>query len=347
MSSIRSVTISVMILCFGLTFGAALQPAEARKGKACKKLKLKSPCISKNDIKANAITSNQVKNGSILFEDLSSDAVFMRTIVVSPVGPTASDNCQNLRAALDGITDNSADNPYLIKLEPGVYDCGDTSLDMKTYVDIEGSGRGITRIQGAVGSGRGVVRVAEQTELRHLSVTHLGGDFNSVRAIDSTLWTDSTPPRAENFRLTDIDATALGANAASYAIYIEPKTGKVVLSNVAAIADGSPLNYGITISDTARSAGDPETTVILRGVTAKGTGGSTSIGVDAVGVFGIPQTSVLIMNSRLTGSTASINDTGTNSVDIANSQLTGSKLGSPKCVNSYDQNLDPLDTLCE
>jgi hypothetical protein len=59
MRLLGTVTISAVILSFGLTLSAALQPAEA--GKVCKKLKLKSPCISKSDIKAKTIDSSKVK----------------------------------------------------------------------------------------------------------------------------------------------------------------------------------------------------------------------------------------------------------------------------------------------
>jgi hypothetical protein len=53
----------------------------------------------------------------------------------------------NLNAdELSGITDASPDNPYLLKIEPGVYDLGSSPLVMKQWVDVEGSGEGVTTI---------------------------------------------------------------------------------------------------------------------------------------------------------------------------------------------------------
>lgn len=73
----------------------------------------------------------------------------LRTIMVSPVGPTAAANCTELLAALASITDNSPTNPYLVRIEPGIYDCGQNGhVVMKPHVDLEGSGEAVTIIRG-------------------------------------------------------------------------------------------------------------------------------------------------------------------------------------------------------
>src|SRR5689334_2686725 len=73
---------------------------------------------------------------------------FLTTVVVSPIG-TPTDNGTALLAALAGITDNSAAKPYLLELEPGTYDVGGTSVQAKPFIDLAGSGRDVTTIQGA------------------------------------------------------------------------------------------------------------------------------------------------------------------------------------------------------
>lgn len=52
----------------------------------------------------------------------------------------------------------SADNPYLVKLAPGTYDLGNQSLQMPAFVDVAGSGRGVTTIESSVEGTGGVVR---------------------------------------------------------------------------------------------------------------------------------------------------------------------------------------------
>jgi hypothetical protein len=90
-----------------------------------------------------------------------------RTIRISPVG-TDTANGLALLSALDSITDNSSSNPYLIKIEPGVYDVGSDRVEMKSYVDIEGSGRNVTIIKGS--GVAGVVVGADSSDLRSLCI---------------------------------------------------------------------------------------------------------------------------------------------------------------------------------
>lgn len=100
---------------------------------------------------------------------------YLRTVVVSPVAgdPVASGDA--LLAALDGIPSPSASDPWLLKIEPGIYDVGTQTLQMRPFVDIEGSGPQVTTIQGLGNDEveamvRGVVQGADNAELRDLTV---------------------------------------------------------------------------------------------------------------------------------------------------------------------------------
>jgi hypothetical protein len=73
--------------------------------------------------------------------------------------------------AVSSINDNSIDNTYLVKIMPGTYNIGSYSLQMKEYVDIEGSGENVTKITGnVVGLSSGVVKGSDNAELRRLTV---------------------------------------------------------------------------------------------------------------------------------------------------------------------------------
>jgi hypothetical protein len=98
---------------------------------------------------------------------------FVSTVVVSPVG-TPSANGAALLAALAGVYAQQAAGthaPMLIHLEPGTYDVGPTPLMIKGSVDIEGSGEDLTKI---TGSGPQTITTAVETELRYLTVDHIG-----------------------------------------------------------------------------------------------------------------------------------------------------------------------------
>jgi len=83
-------------------------------------------------------------------------------------------------SALQSITDNDASNPYLIMVGPGTYP---EQVTMKSYVDIEGSGVGITIISqdGAKKNTDATVVGASNAELRLLTVRN--GGSNASRSV--------------------------------------------------------------------------------------------------------------------------------------------------------------------
>lgn len=98
-----------------------------------------------------------------------------RILQVSAVG-TAAENCQALRDTLGSITDSSAAKRYLVRLEPGSFDCGNTTVEVPQGVTIEGSGPELTTVEGGVDAALiGVVHMADNTALRSLRVNN----FNS------------------------------------------------------------------------------------------------------------------------------------------------------------------------
>ena len=106
---------------------------------------------------------------------------YKRTVVVSPVGNglNARFNGLALLSALESVTGTAA-NRYLILIEPGVYDIYTATLDMKPYVDIQGSGEMMTLITSQALSDfyDGTINTADHAELRFLTVENTGlGDY--------------------------------------------------------------------------------------------------------------------------------------------------------------------------
>ncbi len=147
--------------------------------KAVTASRLASNAVRTSKIKDGAVTAAKLAPGAVIADD-----IFARILLVSPVGDgaNATANCTELQDAL-GFLDTvspapSADNPWLIKIEPGVYGCGSTPILMKPFVDVEGSGETVTVIEGEADPANifsGVVEIASNSELRHLNVIHLGG----------------------------------------------------------------------------------------------------------------------------------------------------------------------------
>jgi hypothetical protein len=78
----------------------------------------------------------------------------------------------NLLNALADFTNNpskyntSANNRWLIHIEPGTYNVGTSAINMKPFVDIEGSGRDSTTV---VGTGLHLFNTVDGVELRELT----------------------------------------------------------------------------------------------------------------------------------------------------------------------------------
>ena len=107
--------------------------------------------------------------------------IYRKTVVVKPVGtPRKMGSCCSLR--WPASADASASNRYLLKIEPGVYHIGGNSLRMKEFVDIEGSGELVTRIEssGFAESLHGTVITWNDAELRSLTVSCDGGGVDDI-----------------------------------------------------------------------------------------------------------------------------------------------------------------------
>jgi len=186
---------------------------------------------------------------------------FVRTVVVSPVpgNPMASGTA--LLNALAGITTASATNPWLLKIEPGIYDLGTGALTMKPFVDVEGSGQDVTTIT-AAGSASiltGTVVGANNAELRFLTVKNTGGN-----TFGTGIANVSASPR-----LTHVTALGAGGTVQSQGVY--NNNSSAAMNHVTATASGAATTYAII--NVIGSA------PVMDDVTATATGGSNNTGI--------------------------------------------------------------------
>ena len=191
----------------------------------------------------------------------------VRTVVVSPVG-TPAENGAVLLAALAGITTNAAGNPWLLKLEPGIYDVGTTPLVMKDYVDLEGSGEDTTTITGLSQSSftDGTVDLASSAQIRFVTIANTGGGSRAV-AIGNVLGSGST-----NSTITH--TTAMASGSASVTALFLNNCSSCTISSSTATAEGSGgVGNAVAISSGLSA-------VSLRDVLATADSSSQAIGID-------------------------------------------------------------------
>jgi hypothetical protein len=155
-----------------------------------------------------------------------------RTIHVSPVpgNPVASGN--RLWNALADLTTATASNPWLVKVEPGVYDLDGRSLALKPYVDVEGSGVGVTTVRSTV-EAAGTVRGADFAELRALTVWNTA----AARAV-------ALSNAAVFFMARGVDCRARGG--AELAVALQNVAAGGVFVDVNALAQDSPNVTGVS-----------------------------------------------------------------------------------------------------
>jgi hypothetical protein len=146
------------------------------------------------------------------------------TVVVGPVPGSPALSGARLLLRHAAIVGASASNPFVLKLEPGVYDLRDRSLAMKPFVDIEGSGEGVTLVRSAVES-TGTIAGAANAELRSLTVE------NTAATVAIALRND-----ASGFQAAHVTCKATTAGGATG--IAQNSTGAVTLRSVTATANG-------------------------------------------------------------------------------------------------------------
>lgn len=110
---------------------------------------------------------------------LSSSKKLHNVVTVSAKGGDFT----NPAAAVNSITDASADNTYLVVIGPGIFTLTET-LVMKDYVSISGAGQGITKLTGSISLAihGAIILGSNNSILSDLTVENLGGGERS-RAI--------------------------------------------------------------------------------------------------------------------------------------------------------------------
>lgn len=249
---------------------------------------------------------------------------FQSTVVVGPTGSPAV-NGAALLTALSGIS-ASAGSPVLLKIEPGVYDVGITPMVMKEYVDVEGSGRGVTLIQGAVvdafSAAQGVVTVVAHSELRGLTVE------NAASGVGSDSAAIVLRPGA---RASDVAAVATGA----------ADINRAILATAAYLSGtATPSLLDVTATAATRAV-----QVVYPGLNAENL---TAIGDQALFVSSGP---VSLRDSVVRGSDFSVLVANlTLHADFVSTQIDGDvtcpKGAVCRCVGSYDGDLNKLDSDC-
>lgn len=301
---------------------------------------------------------------------------FAKTIVVSPRSTQAASGAA-LIAALESITTASSTNRFLLKLEPGTYEIGDTQLVMRDFVDIEGSGAHATTILSTRGHatagypataivagnftelrdvnllnvsaadhGANVIAISNQSfSLRNVTMTsHCGGDAVGVLGFGSVI------------SLFNTSITA-GLGIDSYGILLNNNGIVTIRNSQIAVRDISGEAIGLITYDADMKLTIENSTfdvvggtvswgLAINGGKASITGTGVTVGTTpfrtALSVIGAT-TNVTAHHSRFiagnvwSGNPRAVSRGGTSTVKIYSSLVDSLSTGSPTCVMSYKE----------
>lgn len=166
---------------------------------------------------------------------------YVRTVIVSPTPGSATASGQTLLQALASISGASSTNRWLVKVEPGVYDVGTSYLQMKAWVDLEGSGIERTVIQGTGQPNEtfqfteGVLKGAASTEVRDLTVLCTTTAANPS-CITIANWNVSP-------RYTRVKATSTSAEGVHWGF--RNTDASPLLDQVEVLVANGTINYGV------------------------------------------------------------------------------------------------------
>ena len=149
-------------------------------------------------------------NGSATTVARSDHRHFEKTIIVAPTG-TDNDKGIALRNVIEGITDSSATNRYVVKIDAGTFAFSST-LFLPNYVHLEGSGREATIL--TFGGTFGIVSGSVGNELRQLTLvsTHSSSSGSVLEVQGGSISLLDMNVRSSAVSTTGIYFTGGGAN---------------------------------------------------------------------------------------------------------------------------------------
>lgn len=245
---------------------------------------------------------------------------FERTVFVSPVPGDPLASGQALVAALGSIPNASEDDPWLLKIEPGVFDLGESSLRLREWIDVEGSGLTVIEAEGRADLKGATVIGANHVEVRQLRIVARAFKEQAVaigvllKGVNTrfhrvSVVAEGGTQGADGFyivggapRLSEVEVTVLGSVYAT-GIVIEAASSASITNSIIRVSGASDTNRGILLQE-AFQAGEP----MLHGVHVAAHGGKRAYGLVGRDKFQPPP--VVIESCTLLASGGSLENAG-------------------------------------
>jgi len=141
-------------------------------------------------------------------------------------------------AAMNSIVDADENNPYLMVIAPGVYDLGSSSLSIKSWVQVAGSGPQATILKSTrSSSSNGAVTFSDNANLQDLSVVVSGTSTASQIGIGNTF--------AGKNIISNVHIRMDNENALTRTGYFVRITDSIIRDSIIEIVGGTNLSRGV------------------------------------------------------------------------------------------------------
>ena len=336
-------------------------------GSGIKTNHIQNKAVTGAKIAVGAVTTGKIAAGAVIPDKIS---FYGNVAIVAPSGGDYDNPATAMSYYSNWCGTPSATNPCLLKIMPGIYTIGTSTVMMQNYIDIEGSGENVTVIQGNDDYYSGVVWGASNAEIRFLTVKNTGGgggvgaiaihNFNASPKLIHVTATSSASS-GNNFgvfndesspTMTDVTASASGGSG-NVGVNNYNSSSPTMTDVTASASGGSGSNnWGVFMSSSSPTmtnviasasggsfnygVGINSSSPTMTNVTASASGGSTSYGVFTGG-----NGTVKINHSVIKGTTYAIYNGSGVTILVGNTQLAGGKasnFGTLICAGVYDEN---------
>jgi hypothetical protein len=197
--------------------------------------------ISADAIATGAVTDEKI-TGPISADKLNLSSVqkkYGKLAIVAQSGGDYSDPVSAMNDVVSWCGDTpSLNNPCILKIMPGNYNLGSSSLVMQAYVDIEGSGENTTTISGSVADAsyptlNGLIQGAPNSEIRMLSITNTASGSNATGILNS-----SAPVKMKRLKITVTGGSSINTG-------ILNQNSSSDMSDIVIDVSGGSITYGI------------------------------------------------------------------------------------------------------
>jgi hypothetical protein len=341
--------------------------------------KIASGAVTTDKISSSNVTSDKIASGAVTSAKLASNAVtpvnvafYSNVAIVAPSGGDYDNPATAMSNYSSWCGTPSDTNPCLLKIMPGVYDIGTSSVVMQPYIDIEGSGENVTFIKG-IAAGFGLLYTKQNAEIRFCTINKTGGStaiYNGSNGANITNVTViSSSGSTDNFgifnfyhsklTMTNVKVTISCGGTYCYGIHNE-NVASIIMTNSTVDASGGTYCHAIH-NQTSSSI----TMTNVKATASSGTGHNHGIdnasssslvmtnsevaasGTQSYGVYN--GATAYINHSLVRGVTGTIFSFSGYSTLVGNSQLDGGAVagaGTPTCAGVYDENYTFYASTC-